>query len=326
MLSVRHFTTLASAVLSLAFATQVNAGVIDAVQGYDVFVDGNFVIKGSHVHGATAVGGNLTLSGNMSEFANHGPSNPGVTVAGNIVLNANGRINGNGKLEVGSLTSGQSINGSQDLVKGTKKLEAQQATVGPVDIDFDAAFDELTQLSATYAQMSATLALNSLTSGGNFNYTFGATAAVEYLNITGSQLASLSNLNFNGNAAPGASLVINVDLSGYSGGAFTQNRNGGNQANNILWNFYGASSVTLKNQFIGTILAPEMSVKHINNDIKGMVIAQHFTKEQGQVHIHKFNGYVPPPPVHVADATATGTLVLAGALLLRAHRRRLIRA
>lgn len=309
MKSVRHLL-LAPGLALVLLPMAAFAGSIDVTQGYDVFVHGNATFDATHVHGSTATGGNVSLTGNMSEFANDGPTNPGLTVAGQVNQGADARINGNGILNVGSLSGGQSVNSSDDLVGSGHTLYANAVNVGPVGVDFGTAFTQLTQLSDTFASTAGTVSLGSLVSGGNLSYTFGSSDTVDFLDITGDQLAAISNLGFSGTPTAGSSLVVNVDLSGYTGGAFAQNRNGSNtQATHILWNFYGASSLSLQNQFIGTILAPTIDLTHTNNDIYGTVIADTFTNSGGEVHVDQYQGTVPKP---VPDSASTALLVLVG--------------
>ncbi|HYP15815.1 MAG TPA: VPDSG-CTERM sorting domain-containing protein [Opitutus sp.] len=313
-------------VLFLLTLTTAVAGPFGIGGDYDVIVKDNMTVNSTHIHGSTLVGGRLSLTGNMSEFGNQQPSGTGagVTVNQTINLGTSGRINGDGILRVGALTSGQSINASQDLVGGGKTLYANQATVGATGIDVSAAFEGLIALSNALAGLTPTLSASSLTTGDaqnrQLNLSFNSSSPFNVLNLTGAQLRDFKNISV---ADPGQSksgLIINVDLTGYAGGAFVQNRNGsGAGADLILWNFFGGSSLSLKNQFYGTILAPELSVTHTNNDLKGAVMAESFTKNYGQVHRHHYEGDV--PEVHVPDSGSTAVLLMLSGFGLWAFQR-----
>lgn len=305
----------------------------DLTSGHDVFVRGNATFDGVHMHGSTAIGGDLTLRGSMSEFLNDNVVRPaGLAVGGRINQNADARINNSGKLRVGSLQAGQTVvTGSLKTSLGRNLYFSNSLPTADVvsasSVDMNAAFNQLGSLSASLASMNQTLDFNGFVSGGNnFNLTLGnvASGGFDVMNITGAQLASVQNLNFNHVAGFNQRLVINVDLSSYSGAAFVQNRNGNNEADNILWNFYGATNLAIQNQFIGSILAPGIDFTHSNNDVKGSVIARSFVKNGGQVHVHPFTvdfpgGESPAPPV--PDAGSTGLLALLVLPVLAACRR-----
>lgn len=300
------------------------ATLLELTGGYDVLVEGDMSLNGVHMHGATGVGGNLALSGDITEFLNDPVTRPaGLTVAGSIALGADGRINNSGKLHVGTPGANQSVNDTpgssalNDSDSGKNIFFSSGQSAGdvsslPSGFDVAGSFGVLRGLSSSLAAMSSTLSFGDYTSGQNFSFTLGSGSGLDVFNITGAQLAQVTNLNFGHLAGFTQQLVINVDLTGYTGGAFTQNRNGEQEANNILWNFYGADSLSLSNQFIGSILAPDLSLTHNNNDIKGTVIAESFTKNGGQVHIHDFT--TPdstPDPVPDGGSTALFALLVA---------------
>lgn len=313
----------ASVVTTISGIHSVSAFTIaDLTGGYDIFVETDARFNGVHMHGATAIGGDLTLQGSMSEFLNDPVVRPaGLTVGGTITQNSNARINNAGKLQVGSLLPNQSVISGSLKTTSNKNLyfssgQSQANVLAPSSLNMVDSFNQLSSLSASLAGMSQTLDFNAFVSGGNnFGLTLGSGSfgSLDVMNITGAQLASVQNLNFNHVSNFDQKLVINVDLSGYNGGAFVQNRNGNDEADNILWNFYGATNLTIQNQFIGSILAPDINFTHSNNDIKGSVIAGSFVKNQGQVHVHPFTYDFPSPspaPPPVPDAGSTGLMAL----------------
>ncbi len=316
--------TLSAAAISVLTISPALAVSLSGISGgYDILVRNHADFSGVHMHGATAVGGDLRLSGNMSEFLNDNVVRPaGVSVGGSVVQGADARINSSGKLQVGKLTSGQSVS-SGSLTGNNRNLFFNNSqpvgqVVVPQTIDMNAAFNDLGALSASLAGMTQTLSFNSYVHGSEFKFNLGSGSSVGFdvMNITASQLAWVQTLNFSHTASFDQKLVINVNLSGYVG-SFVHNRNGNNEADNILWNFYGASDLYLENQFIGSILAPGLHLQHKGNDIKGSVFVDSFTKIDGQIHVHPF-GYdfpqkTPPaldPPASVPDAGSTGLLAL----------------
>lgn len=309
-------------VASAALAVPVSIG-----GDYDVIVRRNFTVKGAHVHGSTAVGGSLVLEGNMSEFGNKQPTGtgPNVVVNQQIVQGADARVNRDGIVQVGSLSPGQSVNGNHDIVGGGRNFYANHTTVGPTGLDTESAFTDFIALSNALAGLSSTVSLDDFVSGTHpntrLNLSFDWDNPFEVLNLTGNDLKSFSEINVANPGTSPSALIINVDLSDYTGGAFVQNRNGQDAgADWILWNFYGASSLTIDRQWYGTILAPEMTLTHLSNDLKGAVIVDSFIKENGQVHRHRYQGSI-PPPTSVPDGGVTAGMIVAGLGVLTLARR-----
>ncbi|HEX2862053.1 MAG TPA: choice-of-anchor A family protein, partial [Lacunisphaera sp.] len=301
--------------------------------GYDVFVEKDFNVSNGHIHGSSAVGGNLVLTGSKSEFASKSSSTePGLVVAGQVDLSTDGFVFYPRAAQVGSLANGQAVvayNQGKRLTQGNSSLEAKTIEVGAVGIDFTAAFDELALLSHSMASLAATVDLLTITTGDaqnkQLNLGFPTANPFNVLNLTYAEFANFKSISVDAPGTDAGSWIINVDLTGYNGSAITQNRNGSDDgADLILWNFFGANTLVLQNQFYGTVFAPELDFTHQNNDLKGQVIASSFTKLNGQVHIHRYEGGVPPPPA-VPD-TGSSLLLMAGALTtlvgLRARARR----
>lgn len=303
-----------------ACALTASAGPV-ALTDFDIIVKDNLTLNGVHVHGSTLVGGNVVLNGNMSEFGNHF-SGPGaaLVVDGSITFGADARVNGTKIANLGSATGTIT---SQGLNSGGRWLYAATVNVGPVGYDVDASFANFSLLSQAMAQFESTVSLASVTSGDaqnkqlNLNFAPGSGSSV--LNLTYQEFKSFKNIQVANAAANTRDWVINVDMTGYDGATITQNRNGDSGADQVLWNFFGADNLIFANQFVGTIFAPDMVVTSYDNNVKGQVIAESFTKIGGQVHIHRYDGDV--PPVNVPD-TGSSLALLGGALATVALLRR----
>ena len=324
------FRHLLSAVLS-ASALHLAAAPL-SLGDFDIIVKENFTLSGAHVHGSAAVGGNVILNGNMSEFGNQLSSGysvtPALLVNGQVQQNADARINGPGTLQVGSLVSGQSVNASNDLVKGGRSLYANSVAIAASGIDFEESFDRFSLLSQSMAALANTVTLADVTGGDAQNkqlkLDFTANGAQQVLNLTAAEFIAFKNIQVGALGLNPNSWIINVDLAGYNGSAITQNRNAANDAaaDRILWNFYGADALQIGNQFLGTVFAPDVVLTHLSNDLKGSVIAGSFIKLEGQVHIHTYDGDVPRHSV--PENASTAFLALAALLplaFLRARRR-----
>jgi choice-of-anchor A domain-containing protein len=105
------------------------------------------------------------------------------------------------------------------------------------------------------------------------------------LNLTLSQLSSISQVNTKGSAVPGKNgtlLLINIvdggDLA-VTPPDFTQNF-----ASYVLWNFPNATSVAVEGRPLwGTIVAPGSHVTVDNVDLRGNVIAREYTQDRNLI-------------------------------------------
>lgn len=332
---------LAAALAAFAIGSAAHAvSIADLTHGYDVFVQDNVTIGGVRMHGSTAAGNNLKITASTAEFnldGNHVA--PYTIVAGNAIeLNGNGRVlsnGGRGKVSVGNLLPNQSIsvNANQIFLNapaGQLDLSNTNQTAGqiltPSGIDFDAAFSGLKTLSNSLKNLLPTLPVPA---ASDLVFDFTGAAGLQILNLTAAQFGAFGQTNQIGNISSGVRFLVNVDLTGFSG-VLGQNVNqnvSDSNASGILWNFYGAglSEVEIRSKWVGSILAPELSVVDKNsNDIRGSVIAKSFSKSGGQVHPGSFNYDfdLPPPPSNVPDASSTVVLAALGLPILFIARRR----
>ena len=331
----------------LATSSSQGATLSSISGGFDVLVQEDAGFSNVHMHGTTAIGGDLTLSGSKSLFFMDKPIIPaggeppvGLGVGG-TVTGSDGEILQGGKLLVGPLPVGQNLainmpSSSNRLNYGSNSMEFRSnqtaaEVLTPPSLDIVAAFTQLGTLSTSLSQLPSTPDFTTLpTDFNNGNFTLNSGPGLDVMNITGTQLAKFNNLGFNAPSGPGPvqKLVINVDLSIYGGGAFVQNRNGNNVADYILWNFFGGSDLTIQNQFIGSILAPGIDFTHQVNDIYGSVYVNSFVNE-GEVHVHPFDFNFPinttPPITSVPEPGSIMALVgLLGSGCCFRRRRRLV--
>ena len=104
----------------------------------------------------------------------------------------------------------------------------------------------------------------------NWNLDFGAADKV-VINVFGDVLASAGGINLNG---------------GFSHA----------NAENILWNFYGADSIDFgATQWFGSVLAVD-AVVDFDNDLNGTLAANSYVGN-GQIHIAGWNSTPPMAPV-----------------------------
>ncbi len=313
---------------SILCLSQLASGVSfqDLTYGYDVFVKGDATLNGASVHGSIATGGTLKLEGNQSLFGSRAIASDHVIAADSIALTSGGQMAGNlnlSALRLENKGASQSLSSSGLSDSSTGKSltfqNPQTGSVGPLGIDFDASFSAFQTLSNDLRNLTPTLDFSTLIPDlNNWNYTIGNSNTTHVLNLTGAELNSIRGMNFTTLLSATDKLVVNVDLTGFNG-VIGGNRNGEEASDFILWNFYGdqVSSVSLVNQFVGSILATDLHVDHNNNQIKGSVVADSLSKSNGQIHVHRFDY-----EVEVPDSSSTLVLALLAIPALIGLRRR----
>jgi choice-of-anchor A domain-containing protein len=145
-----------------------------------------------------------------------------------------------------------------------------------------------------------------------------ATDGVAVFDLTASQLESIPSFNI---ALNGAKSVI-INVSGTSIDYNANDESGTNGANDIIWNFYAATSVNFGTQIGGSVIAPQANVTN-NNQIDGALVAKSLTAN-GELHDWAYLG-ASPLPTSAAPEPSEWALMLAGVglagLMLRRGRK-----
>ena len=226
------------------------------------------------IEGASVIGGNFSGATMYNNPTASVPTGYGaLTVFGNTTGNSI-NMNDGGKAYVAG-TKGASIN----FNGGGSYISSPGSSISSFSAPLIALSQSLSTLAAT-----GTLP----TTGNNevIKATPGANG-VAVINLTAAQLAAIPSYSINMNGA--STLIFNV-----SGTSVTMNANdesGTTGANNIIWNFYNATSVSLNTQIAGTVLAPTATVTN-NNQIDGVLVANAWTGS-GEIHDYQFTGTLP---------------------------------
>ncbi|MEJ0017768.1 MAG: collagen-binding domain-containing protein [Acetobacteraceae bacterium] len=219
------------------------------------------------VEGSAVIGGNLS---GATFFNGDAPGSPFIYLYGSQSGNLN--LNNGGSLYMNGTPGGHvNYNGGGHLYS-TGPSQPLSTYTAP-----------LMNLSSQLAGLMQT-AGNTI-SGGTFNAVAGATG-MSVFNITGSALQSaLTNANIRFMLGVGVtSVVVNVT------GDFTEpnSANWNTLAQNVLFNFSNATSVTVGN-WQSSILAPSATLAIANGAINGSVFANQFNGG-GEIHNELFTG------------------------------------
>lgn len=300
---IKHILSTGFLILALTiFASPAFAISIGAAGDYNAFIFGSFAASNSDIEGRLAAGGSVALH-NYSVGTGLAPDTSGTTntlVAGGALAFTKGQIN-NGNAVTG---------GPAFLAPNANIKDGNLTTNSPVPIDFAAEAAYLRDLSSQLASMTANgKALNQW--GGTY-LTTDSTSMMQVFDIDGSALSDSNNFAFLNNTAnipENATLVFNVS------GTDNAMQNMGMQSfvdalgssyDNVLFNFYEATALTLTKIGIeGSILAPYANIIANNGQMNGTIMANSWN---GNMELHNvpFDSTTPGPnPV-----PEPGTLVL----------------
>ena len=297
----------------LASAGAAKAGPLstsEIASGFGAVVFGNFSST-SDVEGPLVVGGNM--SGASHTFNNNPRSTPPAGFgAVNVYGNASGgtyNVNNGGNVYVGGTnTAHYNFNGGGSYLASVPNTISDFASVGTGPLG----------LSAVLQTMAAT---STIDAHDNNNVQFNATpvGGIAVFDVTAAALQGYAGFKVNLDGA--STVVINVDASG-TGGLVNLNNHFNNESTgrqNVIWNFYDATSVSFGTQWGGLMLAPDAAVTN-STDIEGVLVAGSFNG-RGELHDYAFLGTIPEPkPVPEPATLALFGLGLGTIGLLRRRR------
>jgi len=267
-----------------------NVAPLSALDSFNAVIFTNATTS-SDIEGAALIGGNFS----------------GATVYTNPTV---GTATGYGALTVFGSTSGNPINlndGGSAYVGGAKGAIINFNGGGRY---ISAPPNDIAQFQSSFTTFSQTLAgltpNSSLPATGN-NEVIAATPGsngVAVLDITATELANIPSFQLDLNGA--TSVIFNV-----SGTTVNFNANvesGLTGADDTIWNFYQAKSVTIGTQIAGSVLAPLANVTN-DNQIDGALVANSWTGN-GELHDYPYTGASPIPPTSVSAAPEPSTWAL----------------
>ena len=348
----RAFPFVVAGLLAVAGAMPASAALVGqsistgiaALKEWNVVSFNNFN-SNNHVDGRVFVGGNFQsgspAGSNFSILNNNIPSSQygtgALTVAGNASFQSGNSINAGGGINVGGNVSGNFNNNGNNVVTygGSNTAFANNTTFTSGGANFtNALLSQSNDIKASLTSLSSNLAALSNTGG----VSVGGDSNNQTITVTGSglQVLNWSEAMFEGNSnqqlavsiPSGATLVVNV-----AGTDIDFNRNFNNYANmqNVVFNFYQATTVDIGRQFSGSILGVFADITGGNSgNIDGSVVGNNVIQNSnGEIHNAYFQGDLSSvgsgsSPIAAPEPSTWGMLILGFGLIgvaLRGRRR-----
>jgi choice-of-anchor A domain-containing protein len=281
---------------SPAFASSASLGLAG---NYNVFIFNDFNSANTDVQGRLAVGGNANI-------ANHGIASNLSGASGNTLV-VNGHLTANGvQVDHGDGQVGGTLTGAVSMPNGT-------LTTGiPSSIDFNAAKTQYSTMSASLSTLAATGTVQDTYNNGGLNLVGDGSSATQVFNLDGSLLSG-SNWGLDILSGVGSDDTVIVNVSGQ---AVAWNISSvGNTlrayANNVLFNFFEATSLSIVGEAFGSFLAPDAAVNATYGQFNGTLIADSYVGNR-EFHNIDFTGNVPTPIPGSILLLGTGMLGLIG--------------
>ena len=302
----------------------------DPAKGFQVFVEKSAILTSLESEGAIAIGEDLTINGNYqvavksagSFYINN--SLISLLVTGKVNYKAGNafQIN-NGYVKIGNLENSkvwltddngaynnmQICNGAYNsspriqLLNKSKYLNTSDSKKEVEDkdlVDFGKAMETMRTSSKSLGLKSNNVLitdLNDIPVAANkypSRVKCNLNGGVNFLNISGNDLNSISELTCNSKPDANHVLVINVDAKDlFNWGVWKHTGIGINESPYILYNFFNTTTLNIEgsNPIEGTVFAPYADIhKKINYaDIEGQIIGVSYEQEVGENHLANFD-------------------------------------
>ena len=305
-----------------------SAAPFAAANGFQVFVEGSTNLATWDIWGAAATGGDLTFR-NYQRIATHGTSTLtvhsngkplGLLIGGKANLTTSGSGSelsvATGWFAVGSITGQSLLTFSTELHLvpagvtddyTTPRLVAEAGQGGvktgdpvkPGAFTFDTAFTTLRKTSEQLAGLSSTScsSIATPTVGEAYgNHTIKLSPGmVNVWNLTVAEMERIKNLDAPNLPGGDTELIINITDAGavVLPVRYWKALENQTQADSVMWNFPNASSVTVTQSFLGSLLAPNAAVTMYDANIDGDVVAKSLDFRPWTAELARFDVKIP---------------------------------
>lgn len=302
----------------MVFFLTATPSIANSLSGIEILQQFNLVVFGdsnstSHVDGRTYIGGNL----NGGDYVQHASATPASNYAGlTVVGNAAGvHVNGLGAVVRGNLSSStintgnavvlgaatnSSFNGSYRYYVGSKGYGNNFNSFEDVNLANDATVISSTSTDVGNVLEKLSNDLKAVDGNSTFDVsgnkvTFHALAdsnGMATFDISGSSIfaSSISEYAFDVGVNV-TSIIMNCDVASADFAINFLGDSARNFGDKIVWNFYNAASLSIHNQFGGSILAVNADLTNDNN-IEGGVYVKTLN-QKGEIHLQSYSGDVP---------------------------------
>ncbi len=270
----------------MAASTSVFAGPLN---DYNLILNGDFNVQGGsgHIEGKSFIGGNVLNGSVFSQYVGSNSTADTVKVVGNFSSNDGMHVEGGYLAYQGNFTGPTNICNGVGL-QGSGCLK--KITDGSLTAEKTSIFAELQAESNYYKGLSTSA--NFVKSGDNNNSIFTYSGVATDLAVFNISAADLTNPNWGINFGAAVNVLINVSGSTFNAG--TTKVNGfQSKFNNVLWNFYDATSLNFGDSWYGSVLALNADI-HTGSNLNGAIAAKSYLGN-GEIHQGHWN-YTPPTP------------------------------
>ena len=258
----------------IASAVPINLG--DAAD-YNVFVRNGFSVTTGSIRGRLAAGGDVSIGPGYSVNSQGG---------GTPILQTDSRrpavaVGGNLNFKGGDIAGDVYVAGRITRSSGTSMGNLQRGGTPP--IDFGKNFDRLNKLSKDLSELKANGTVNRPGSGQLRFQGSGKNGKGGDTHVFSLKAADLStaytDFLLNG-IDPGDKVIFNVsgkNINNLSWGNFAGSDSSIRRAaNHIVYNFFEATKIALRNRLFGNILAPKADVSSDTSSLDGRLMAKSF--------------------------------------------------
>jgi len=353
----RFAVAVAALISSSAYAAPLTAQQM--LQQFNVVVTGDVNstshVDGRSYVGGNVVGGDYVQHVNDTPVSAYAGLTVGGKLSGNVHVNGLGLVTG-GDVQGITVNSGDSYiggNASSSNLNGNAWVVGAANGVNFGNLIHAASYTNMNLnnkvLNAPTSSMTTTLAASSSTNFGNVmtslssqlsalhgtsgssvdfsnndhTVTFSGTAVngvlVFDLSTLDSRIFSSTTSEFNFNLHGASTVIFNTNDANLSVSANFLGGSAQALGSKMIWNFAGASSVSVGATFGGQVLVANGSFSNINGaNVEGGVFAKSLN-QYGEIHLQSFTGNIPAAPVPEPETYA---MLLAGLGLMGAVARR----